>query len=81
MTKQETLYGLARDKRRGVVFLYTKRSSRLFYALKFLLLAVASPIWVPLYALIWLGIRADQALDCLSPIVDWVLVKIVPRKL
>lgn len=75
------LYGRARDKKRRVVFLYTRRSSALFTFLKVLLLTVFSPIWLPLYILTHLGYWSEVAMDKLEPLLEWVLVKIVPRQL
>lgn len=81
MSERDKLYGLARGKRHGIVFLYTRTSMRLFYAVKILLLITLSPIWFPLYALMWVGIWAEQALDWLAPVLEKVVVAIVPRKL
>lgn len=66
---------------RGTIYLYTKWSNRLYLVVKCLLLVLLSPLWLPLYIASWIGYWSELLLDACSPLVDKMLIRLIPRNI
>lgn len=67
--------------RRRIVKLYSKRSNRLYEIAKWILIVIFSPIALPVFLLIYIGLGAERVFDWMSNVLDMLLELIVPRKL